>query len=445
MANTPSPSFKKLQSDLNRNNKADLRILFWNARSINKHKEEMEVILKDIDLFICVESWLSENQNISYAGFDVYRKDRRHSRGGGILILISKKILFREIANIHSSHESVELCGIRLINTKPSLDLFVCYRTPGFTLSDTQWNEIINCSALSENCILAGDFNAHHTFWNCARNDPNGIKLYDAIENSNLFVLNHNSLTHVDRYRNKKSNLDLILCSLSMADKINIKINDETWGSDHYPIYATCNISKQLYYKKSFKIHSVRTNWENVSKKLDDEYYQFLCHDYDSFSPIQKYDYFFNIVKNAIKENSSRKKIISPQLHRNPVCWWEAECATLKTERKEASKKWERSHLLEDLINYNKANATLKKVFKSKKIANFRKFAETIDFKTNANYTWNKCKILKNKWISTKSTNITHNCPTDTEKATAINKISPPWVQTDPNYLPKCNNHGLHT
>ena len=37
-----------------------LKVCFWNARSINKRKNELPDILKDLDIFICVESWLND-------------------------------------------------------------------------------------------------------------------------------------------------------------------------------------------------------------------------------------------------------------------------------------------------------------------------------------------------------------------------------------------------
>ena len=36
------------------------------------------------------------------------------------------------------------------------------------------------------------------------------------------------------------------------------------------------------------------------------------------------------------------------------------------------------------------------KTFKKKQLEHFKNFAESIDFRTNQSYVWNKCKILKN-------------------------------------------------
>ena len=54
-------------------------------------------------------------------------------KGGGILILISKNVAFKQITNIKSSNISVELCGLCLNNIKPELD--ICARPHSHTRS----------------------------------------------------------------------------------------------------------------------------------------------------------------------------------------------------------------------------------------------------------------------------------------------------------------------
>lgn len=93
-----------------------LRVLFWNARSLNKHEEELIPILKNIDIFICVESWLKKDISVEFAGFNCFRKDRNHSRGGGILILLQKNISFSEVINLDIPDECVEIAGLKITN-----------------------------------------------------------------------------------------------------------------------------------------------------------------------------------------------------------------------------------------------------------------------------------------------------------------------------------------
>ena len=66
-----------------------IKILYWNARSFRKRKNEIRNILNQIDILVCVESWLDSSiVNLHYPGFVNYRTIRSYSTGGGILILI---------------------------------------------------------------------------------------------------------------------------------------------------------------------------------------------------------------------------------------------------------------------------------------------------------------------------------------------------------------------
>ena len=56
----------------------DLRIVFWNACSIPRRREELEIIMKNIDILICVESCLNHKINdfdVQFNGFIMCRKE----------------------------------------------------------------------------------------------------------------------------------------------------------------------------------------------------------------------------------------------------------------------------------------------------------------------------------------------------------------------------------
>ena len=232
-------------------NHKDLKIIYWNTRSFQKRREEIENLLKDIDIFICVESWLMQDINVQFPGFVSFRKDRIQ-RGGGILILVRNNLAYSERNNITSPCDSVEFCGIHINNISPPLDLFVCYRIPGFVLTQEQWNTIIKNIDPNRNCLLVGDFNAHNLIWNCRYTDTNGSRFLNSITNhDNLFIHNQNTLTHLDTARNLESNIDLVLSTLNISDIINVSVFDETWGSDHYPIFVNINVEKYIYRKKT--------------------------------------------------------------------------------------------------------------------------------------------------------------------------------------------------
>lgn len=55
----------------------------------------------------------------------------------------------------------------------------------------------------------------------------------------------------------------------------------------------------------------------------------------------------------------------------------------------------------------------------------------------NPSFVWNRCKILKNCWINVKPPNVRENLQNNSDKETALNKLCPLWVQTDPDFIPE--------
>ena len=227
-------------------NGQNLKIIFWNTRSFQQRREEIELLLKDIDTFICVESNLSPQTSVHVSGFLTYRQDRITTTGGGILFLIKKSLAFHTIKNVISPDASVEICGIKITKTSPPLDIIACYRSPCLTLSQSFWDTIVQNVNSNNCCLLLGDFNAHNTNWNCRNTDANGT-----INNQNMIIHNENTTTYIDIHRDISSNIDLIASTNKFAEKINVTALDETLGSNHYPLYVEISAKKNFYKKKN--------------------------------------------------------------------------------------------------------------------------------------------------------------------------------------------------
>lgn len=319
--------------------KAHIKILFWNSRSILQRKNELPEILRNIDVFICVESWLKANDRFEIPGFSSFRKDRvSENRGGGVLFLVRKNLVYTELKQACSQTPNVELAGLRITNIDPQIDLVACYRPPGHTLTQTEWNAIVKCVDDTSNAILVGDFNAHNKKWNCDITDPNGARLDYSIEAKNLFLHNANSFTHINTYNGNKSNIDLVFSTMPIADKIITEIGDETFGSDYYPITMEIDANRHTYQKQTFKLKSIRTSWEQFREQVELNYTQFLTIDYDQLQPAEKYDFFISIVTESIKTATPRKPIKNRKKIRNPVAWWDSDCDKIKRLRRASFK-----------------------------------------------------------------------------------------------------------
>lgn len=422
----------------------NLKILFWNARSILQRKHELQKIIQDIDIFICVESWLQPlppnttiEKELKISGFKTFHKDRHDNIGGGILFLVKEHLKALPIQIINPSAQ-FETYGIKIENTTPKLDIFAVYRPPRSNPTQADWDSIMDYIEDDSYCILTGDFNAHHRFWNCKQNDANGLKLLNSIVNKNLIVHNTTTESRINVTTGQKSNIDLILSTVNLSDKIDTVLYDENYGSDHFPILINLTVNKTIYRKKSFRIKTKRTDWEGFSNSLIENYEKFLENTFCNLTTICKYEFFINLISNAITSNTPQKNHKKSNSNRtNPVKWWDAECDKASRLRKAAFKKWIYSKKQEDYINYKKQNAIAKGIFKNRKKESFINFAENINFQTNPTFVWNTIKIFKNKYVKVKSPSTIDDTNKDKVEI-ALNKISPSWAATDPDWIPNC-------
>lgn len=64
--------------------------------------------------------------------------------------------------------------------------------------------EIIRCVNRNESLILVGDFNVHHTAWNCDNIDVNGERMLEEFEDEDMFVVNYDNIVENRRVRSEE-------------------------------------------------------------------------------------------------------------------------------------------------------------------------------------------------------------------------------------------------
>lgn len=57
----------------------------------------------------------------------------------------------------------------------------------------------------------------------------------------------------VNMNSNLQFNLDLLVSTMDIYDIIEYRVSDETWGSDHFPLFFYVNMGKFYYEKKPLK------------------------------------------------------------------------------------------------------------------------------------------------------------------------------------------------
>lgn len=52
------------------------------------------------------------------------------------------------------------------------------------------WRNVVKDVNNKEHWIIAGDFNAHNIIWNCKNTNVNGSRLYEAMEEKGMYIVN---------------------------------------------------------------------------------------------------------------------------------------------------------------------------------------------------------------------------------------------------------------
>ncbi|XP_076651182.1 uncharacterized protein LOC143358149 [Halictus rubicundus] len=250
-----------------------LKIIYWNTKSFRARLRDAlsEPIHADVDVFVGVETSLRPaNVVVHPDNFVVIRQDRRDRKGGGIIVFIRKNLTFEE-RQIEYPVKDIEICSIRVKNVTPILDIIICYRPPETNTQQSEWDNIFKNIDTNICSIVLGDFNAHNRMWNCHSTSTHGKRLESVIFRNNLFLHNEDTLTYCD-----KSNIDMVFSTVNLADRVNVKVSNNRYGSDHNPIYVSVNFEKKYYYrKKSSNIPSKRIDWNTFRSRLLGHYKDF--------------------------------------------------------------------------------------------------------------------------------------------------------------------------
>ena len=114
---------------------SDLVVMQLNVRGISSKKSQMIDLLehsvhnKQVDIVLISETWLTEfSPAINIPGYELYRQDSIHKKGGGVAILTSSKLRTVRRPNLSSKLEQSECVTLEIIlrnGDRPLSQLYV--------------------------------------------------------------------------------------------------------------------------------------------------------------------------------------------------------------------------------------------------------------------------------------------------------------------------------
>lgn len=245
-----------------------IRVMHFNAQGITSGTaiNQLEYILKEkqIDIIFINETYLKPYNKFQLLNYVVHREDRS-THGGGVLIAIRNSIPHKRILKFPTT--KIENVSISVeINGRPIR--FTSAYNPKNT--PKLWDDLSKITNSYSDFFIFGDFNAHHTTWNCFNNNSAGTCLYNHQVQSNYYVCFPNDFTRFGQgaQPTRPSVIDILLTN-STLNMSSIETLPGLLNSDHVPI--VCEIFGSVMEHKMLVPLYHLANWNSINNWVDNK------------------------------------------------------------------------------------------------------------------------------------------------------------------------------
>lgn len=379
-----------------------LHLLQWNCQSVFNKRQELEKRVENFENVLLSETWINSSDRFLFKHFDTVRNDRTFRRGRGTAMLIRNCIKYKLVNINFDADKKIEACAVSVfIGCKPVIIISLC--RPDAALSSDEWELFFN--QFQGNCLIGGDFNAHHSRWGDPRTDLQGRNLVEAMDKVGMFCMNTGSMTRSGHGNSQDSAVDLTISNGAAFLTARWEVISELWGSDHFPISIEVmgTVDSRLRFNSVMRIHSIKTDWKRVDKCLSDRIADCasLCHNTDlDFQT--KYTTFMSLIEDCVKMYTPKRKLNNcdsvPSNHRRAVPWWDSDCEKASGVRKAAFLRFKFISSRDNYLKYKGADDAAKLLFKRKKKESFLQFCDSLNRQTNMKLVWQKIRVMNNKY-----------------------------------------------
>lgn len=183
------------------------------------------------------------------------------------------------------------------------------------------------------------DFNAHHPAWGDGKTCETSNQIIDILDNLEFSILNLGQSTFPSTSYGTTSTIDLSIIHSSLIFYSSWEIGEDSWGSDHFPIFIHINyVDLRSIHKNSNRLYSKKKiNWKVFSDILDDKIEENLENLMQITEPVSIYSTFTSILMeilkiasltqpkkfNIISNGPARKDDNAKAIEDSPSCpWW---------------------------------------------------------------------------------------------------------------------------
>ena len=257
---------------------------------------------------LITETWLHDGIDTGLLDpegmFHVLRKDRLHSRGGGVSVFVRRNINIAQVI-FTDSYSILELVGFDLLCGKTKLRFFVIYRPPNCDdLAVKYVDLLIEClsvhATVAQTNIIVGDLNCPAIDWQSATSPSDCIsrRLLD-------FTVDFGLYQFVDFGTRANNILDVLLADDEQV-VTSVAAGAPIGDSDHLSVTFKIVLTPETICLASADLVTNRPTYKWRFADFDSLYQYFLCVDWQLIvhqnpSALAAWDAFVDVIYEAVE------------------------------------------------------------------------------------------------------------------------------------------------
>lgn len=251
------------------NKQNTIKIMAWNANGLLKHKNELEVILKQKQIDICLisETHLTNHMYASFKNYKMYCANHpQNNARGGSAVIIRKSIDHYEEEIISS--EEFQAATVTININESDISVTSIYSPPKHNIKMEKYIELFQKH--NGRFVIGGDFNAKNVLWGSRLTTTKGRELWKAANQTGCNIITTGNPTYWPTDTAKIPDLiDFFVTRQIPLIKMHIEDGTEL-NSDHSPIYLLINGYLTMEDKPPY-LSNKFTDWNYFKLKIENE------------------------------------------------------------------------------------------------------------------------------------------------------------------------------
>ena len=386
-------------------------IIQWNCRGLNANRSDLELLAQKYNpVAICLQE-TKVNGPLSFKGHVEYFKlgttDTIGRAHGGVAVYV-KEGFPQSLIHLQTTLQAVAV----KITTDTTFTICSIYLPPNepIVMADIQ-NLFLQ---LPQPCIIAGDLNAHNYLWGNQNTDARGNIIEKFLNDNNLCLWNDDSPTYVHPGTGALTSIDLTMCSPQLFLNFSWEVEEDQWGSDHFPLILSGHFAPPNERPSRWQFH--KADWTKFRVLCDEQ----LIPDFIEANedPLQTFtNTLFDIASQCIpKSNPNPPKKEKP--------WYTEECKEAIKQRRKALKNFKRQPTQHNLELYRIKRAKARQVVRVCKRKSWREYVSKLNNRTPMKKCWDMIRKISGKGGGARVKHLVQNGQTVTQPKAIADTIA---------------------